>query len=493
MRFLAAMMAHFRDPGPSTGKFLSFALPMAIGAFALLLRLHGLDDKPLWLDEITSLRRVTGTVPNLVADSLSHKHFPSYFLFLWLVAQLGTSQWLLRLPSAIFSAVAAALTSAIGRDAAGPRSGAAAGLLMALSPFEVQFGQEARSYALVSCLILVALWGLVRLARDPDAAARHLSRGAWIAYGLGTASALAVLNVAIPWLLASNLTAVAIACRASNARRAFLRKWGLVQAVILAAWLPLLACVYVASDGAVLRGVDWAPVQTAKTIWSVIASIYLFRISRFITFDLFPAIVPGLGFIIVLLAMFGAWRLRRNPAMLAVIGCPLLVVPLGLLTFSAFVPMLVPRYFAWSAALFFIFAGAGVGRLSGSRFVAVTAMLATACLVNLMPYYGYETKPRWDLLAAQLAADSGPGDIVLFDGYAQYVFSPFARRIGLIDNGVTLTSRLQDAVRLMPGRTLWVVYGRTGQGPMKPPDDYLRSLPELGVPMSENLSLIHIS
>lgn len=37
---------------------------------------------------------------------------------------------------------------------------------MALSPFEAPYGQEARFYTLVASLILLALWGLVRLARD---------------------------------------------------------------------------------------------------------------------------------------------------------------------------------------------------------------------------------------------------------------------------------------------------------------------------------------
>ncbi len=138
---------------------------------ALALRLYGLGDKPFWLDEVASLRRATATVPDLVVDSLHNNHYPSYFLLLWLVGQIGTSQWLLRLPSAVFGALGASLTCAIGRQAAGPRSGVIAGLLMAVSPFEVQFGQEARSYTLVSCLILTALFGLVRLAQEPAAAA----------------------------------------------------------------------------------------------------------------------------------------------------------------------------------------------------------------------------------------------------------------------------------------------------------------------------------
>jgi mannosyltransferase len=471
----------------------SYALPAAIGVLALLLRLNGLGDKPFWLDEITSLRRATATVPDLVADSLHNNHYPSYFLLLWLVGRIGTSQWLLRLPSAVFGAVGASLTCAIGSNAAGRRGGAIAGLLMAVSPFEVQFGQEARSYTLVSCLILTALFGLVRLAQEPAAAAlpvqrRGALRGAWIAYILGTAAALDVLNVAIPWLLAANLSAVAIARRADERRRAFLYNWGLAQALILAIWIPSLARVYAASQGTLLDGAGWAPAETAKTIWSIIAPVYLLRISSFITFKLLPAGVPGLAVVVTTLAALGAWRLRRDPTVLAVLGCAALVLPVGLLLLSLFVPVLVPRYFAWGAGPFFIFAGAGLSWLSVPRFAAAAAVLLAACLVNLTPYYHYETKPRWDLLAARLAAAVKPGDVVLLDNYYSYsVFSVFAARAGLDDHRVVMTWSLPEAAGLAPGHDLWAVYGRSGQATKKQsPEEFRRTLGALGEPVVEN-------
>ncbi len=469
-----------------------WALPAAIGALALALRLHGLGDKPFWLDEIATLRRATSSLHDLVADSLRNKHYPSYFLLLWLVAKFGTSQWLLRLPSALFGALGAALCCAIGSRAAGRRSGLIAGLLMAASPFEIQFGQEARSYTLVSCLILVALWGLVRLAQDPAAAASTLRRagglrGAWLAYGLGTAAALDVLNVAVPWLVAANLGAVAIAWRAGRHRGAFLRNWAMIQVLVVALWLPAFLWLYFASRGAVFYGAGWAPAATLKTMWAIIAPVYLLRISTFITFRLLPATVPGLAVAVAAMALWGAWRLRRDPAVLAVLGSAALVLPLGLVLVSLFVPVMVPRYFAWSAAPFFIFAGAGLGRLASAPLAAAAAALAAACLINLAPYYRFETKPRWDLVAKDLAANARPGDVVLLDNYYSYfVLSTFAARTGLADDGVVLTWKLPEALRLAPGHQLWAVYGRTGQAAKKQTAEAFRdNLDGLGRAASE--------
>jgi mannosyltransferase len=471
----------------------SWALPAAIGVLALVLRLYGLGDKPFWLDEIASLRRATSSLHDLIADAQHNNHYPSYFLLLWVVAKFGTSQWLLRFPSAVFGAVAAALTCAIGGRVAGSRSGLVAGLLMAVSPFEVQFGQEARSYTLVSCLILIGLYGLVRLAQEPQAAALPLRRsgalrGPWAAYCLGTAAALNVLNVAVPWFVAANLGAAAIVWRAAGSRRGFLRNWGLAQALILATWLPSITSVYIASRGGVLDGAGWAPAETAGTIWAALAPVYLLRISSFITFGLLPAGVPGLGLLVAAIAMLGAWRLRAQSQVLAIIGGAALVLPVSLLLVSRFVPVLVPRYFAWSAAPFFILAGAGLGVLSWRRFAPAAIALGAAGLVNLAPYYRDETKPRWDLLAKQLAATARPGDVVLLDSYYSYwVLSVFAARAGLADRGVSLAWQLPQAVKAAAGHDLWAVYGRAGQATKRQsPKNYRRALAPLGPPLARD-------
>lgn len=491
MRFFAAVALRLQGGFEWLRDHSVITMPAAIGAAALLLRLYGLGDKPFWLDEVTSLRRATASLPDLVNDSLINTHYPSYFLVLWLVAKLGTAQWLLRLPSAICGAVAAALACVIGRRVSGARGGAIAGMLMAVSPFEVQFGQEARSYTLVSCLILTAIYGLVRLAQQPTAAAlplRHKDalRGPWIAYGLGTAAALDVLNVAIPWLIAANLAALAIGRAAGSVQRDFWRNWAVAQLAIVIAWAPFLIAVYISRDGAVLDGTEWAPAGTSRTIWSILAPVYLLRISSFITFDVLPAAVPGLAFVVAAAAALGAWRLRREPTLLAVLGCAALVLPLGLGLVSLFVPMLVPRYFAWGAGPFFVFAGAGLSQLSVRRFAFASAILGAAGLTNLVPYYGYETKPRWDLVAKRLAAKARPGDVVLVNSYYAYsILSVFAAQAGLDEHRVKLTWELPQAEQIPPGRDVWAIFGRTGQAARQSAGDYERSLASLGHPTLE--------
>lgn len=495
LRGAAARYAHgaaMAPPCAKQPKYLTALLaPAIIALLAVAVRTYGLGDKPFWLDEVASLHRATMSVPELTANSLHADHYPSYFLLLWLVAKLGTSQWLLRLPSALFGGLAAAAVYAVGRTASDARGGAAAGLLMALSPFEVQFGQEARPYTLVTLLILVALWGLVRLAQDPRAAALPLRRkgsprSAWLAYGIGTAAALDVLNVAVPWLVAANVAALAVGLTSKDAKRGFWRNWFCVQLGIVGAWVPMLIAVYVARQGAVIDDVGWAWPATRETIRSIIGPVYLLRISNFIVPGMAPAAIPALSFAIAALAAAGAWRLRRSPAVLAVLATATLTLPVSLGLVSFFVPVLVPRYFIWSAGPFFVLSGIGLGQLSrGLRpallpAAALVVALMAACLVNLAPYYRYETKPRWDLAAEQLAALAQPGDVVLVNSYfAQSMLDAFAARAGLDENRIKVTWDREDA-RPPPGHTLWAVYGRTGPAFIETADGFHASLAAFG-------------
>lgn len=474
------------------------ALPVAaaIALLALAVRLYGLGDKPFWLDEVASLHRATVSLPELTTNSLHSNHYPSYFVLLWLIAKLGTSQWLLRLPSALFGALGACTVYAIGRSASAARAGAVAGLLMALSPFQVQFGQEARPYTLVTWLILVALWGLVRLARDTQAAsmtlrAKGAPRGAWLAYGIGTAAALDVLNVAVPWFVAANIAALVIGRAAGDMKRSFWRNWICVQLGTVTAWAPMLIAVYVARKGAIIDDVGWAWPATRETIRSIVGPVYLLRISNFIVPGMAPAAVPALSLAIAVLAAIGAWCLRRRPAVFAVLGAATLILPMGLGLVSLFVPVLVPRYFVWSGGPFFVLAGVGLEQLFRERLsrvgsAALGFALTVACLVNLAPYFHYETKPRWDLAARELAALARPGDVVLVNSYyADWMLSTFAGRAGLDEDRITVTWKREEAIA-PPGHTLWAIYGRTGPAFVETADGFHASLATLsGSPPAE--------
>jgi mannosyltransferase len=449
----------------------------------LALRLYGLADKPLWLDEIITQKRALLPLGELIANSFDNRHFPIYFIFIRAFDAPIIDEWLLRLPSAIFGSIAILLAALIGVEARSPRAGLAAGLLMALAPFDVQFSQEARPYMLASCLILLALWGLVRIARSsPAAPSGELE--SWLAYAIGTIGALNVLLVSAPWLAASSLAMLVIVRGSSGTqRKTLIRNWLLTFVIILLAWLPGLIAMILTAGNDPLRGYRWIPPSTLPHVWRVLSAVYLYRGSNIATFALLPTLVPGLGIVIAALALFGAWRLKGETSLLAVIGLALVAMPLAMLAISIFHVVWVPRYLLWSTGPLFVLAGIGAAALPRKLFPIALAAIVVAGVINLTPYYRTETKPRWDLAAAYLAANTEPGDtIVANNTAARYVLSAYADRYHLDRPIIDGTEPASAIARLPATGRVWLVYGRTGQNVQGAAQNYLKNWSSLGLP-----------
>jgi len=462
----------------------------------LLARLLHIGRQPLWLDEALTLQRIHLDLAGLVADSFASRHMPGYFLLLRLLLPFDADGALLRLPSALFGALSAGVVFAVARRVGGLRAAVVAGLLMALSPLQVQYGQEARSYALVVLLIAVALWGLVRLAQDPRRAARGLAdpaadRLGWGAYLFGTVGALDVLGDALPWLAVSALAFWLVWRRlraeAPPACAGFRRNALFAFAAVLAGCLPLYAAIWLAGGGQLLRHFDWVPPVSPHGVWVAAGSVYLMRMAAVVRLGLLPGSVPLLGWLVLALAVAGMLRLRgRTEGRVLLLAFA--VLPLLVLALAPFRSMLVPRYLLWSAAPFLVLAGAGAAALPRRALPFAAAVLLLLGAANLAPLYRQETKPRWDLAAATLAAGVRPGDTVFTADPNAPTMLDVLRPRGAPPLGqvAQVTSRLDEALaRGRGGGRVWAVNGRTGLGRRLPPAALEQQLAALGAPAEQ--------
>src|SRR5438477_5595065 len=136
---------------------------------ALALAAWGLGTPALWADELATwgavrlgwaeLFRLVGHVDAVVA--------PYYVVEKLWTAVAGTSPVALRLPSVVAMAVAAGLVAVLGARLAGRRVGLVAGLVFAAVPATSRFAQEARPYAFVVLLAVLATLLLVRFVERP--------------------------------------------------------------------------------------------------------------------------------------------------------------------------------------------------------------------------------------------------------------------------------------------------------------------------------------
>lgn len=480
----------------SVGFRLQITLPLCLAALGLALRLHGLTDKPFWYDEILTWGRARLPLGELLINALKHKHFPTYFLVVGpFAAAAHDPEWMLRLPSVVFGAGCVFLVARLATDARGLAAGLVAGLLMALSPIEVAFAQDARPYTLISCLVLIAAWGLLRIAQNPKAAALSMRqpaglRGAWLGYVLGTLGAVLVENNTVPWLIASNLAIALIVVAAVSERRGLIRNWAWSQAIIILVWLPALLAMWSMNRGAMLDGMQWIPKVSWDSVRTTAAALYLFRVPELMTLKLFASPLPEFGALVALAAAVGVWRLRDDLNVLAVIGLAFLAMPLAIMALTPFQPLLVPRYLLWSTGPFFVLAGIGTATLPARLFAPAVLAVALGGAVSLAPYYGAETKPRWDEALSYLAARARPGDVVVAENETvEYFVASYAGRFGLPPQTPILSWNPHDprptVRRAVAAERAWIVYGRVGQGPQEPEADFRRKWSDLGAPAEQ--------
>jgi hypothetical protein len=141
------------------------AIGFACAAFliVLVLRLPTLGALALWFDEAITADVIAAPWPALVADRLANGHFPTYFAFLKAVGLGGGSEFSLRLPSALFDSLAGALVTGLALRLSGRVAAIAALFLYALYPALIQYGQEARPYALMLAFLALAMTGQIGL------------------------------------------------------------------------------------------------------------------------------------------------------------------------------------------------------------------------------------------------------------------------------------------------------------------------------------------
>ncbi len=159
--------------------------PLLILLLAALLRLHQLGTQSLWNDEGNSVVQALRSLDEIAQHAARDIHPPGYYWLLhgWRLLT-GSSEFALRLFSALASVLGVACLHAAGRWLYGRAAGLAAALFLTLNGFNIWYAQETRMYA------LLALWG----AAAPLALATTLSSPT-----RGRAVALALINAAGLW------------------------------------------------------------------------------------------------------------------------------------------------------------------------------------------------------------------------------------------------------------------------------------------------------
>lgn len=393
------------------------AAVLAALAAGVVARAIDLGGRSLWFDEAFSLRLAAGPgLPDVVRACAADTHPPLYFLLLHLWTGLfGTSEAAARGLSALAGALCVPVAYALGARWRGPRTGLAAALAMALSPFAIRQSQDARPYAL---LLLLASCSTLALQRWRETGARRHA----LAYVLASAAMTWTHLVGGAVLVAHALFVAADAVRrrrgGSAMRPGAAGGTGAPAGFSLPRWIAAVVAVLVLFA-------PWIPAAwttaTEKVVRFDVGDASLHGLAR--TLEGFGgtgaglALVGGLAAFGVVVALLARGRSARGAVLLALVFAVPLLLPW--LLAQVWARVFFPRVTV--AATFALAALAGAGAAAvlprGSRWRAGVALLlvAVASGVGLRNAWGKPGSEPWRDVAHDVAVAARVGDRVLAD------------------------------------------------------------------------------
>lgn len=215
---------------------LAFALILLVAA---AMRFANVGVLPLWLDEGYSwwdAQQSLTDLWNLVPQCDPHPPLYAMLLKLWVDA-FGDTTTALRTLSALAGVITTGFIMLAGREL-GLRHALIAGLIFATAPFQVQFSQEARPYAMLAMASSMLCFAATRLL-SPMRGTEDRSTTAWIALVAGGALMLWFNNTASLLLAAFGIALLILMAADRGSRRLF--KPMLVAALLIVLlWLPYL-------------------------------------------------------------------------------------------------------------------------------------------------------------------------------------------------------------------------------------------------------------
>ncbi|MFH8747360.1 glycosyltransferase family 39 protein [Streptomyces rimosus] len=377
---------------PSASALARLAVPALPALLALALGLWGIRrGDSLWRDEAVTWQVGQRSVAEIwhMLGEVDVVHGLYYVLMHGVFEVFGTGPAVLRMPSVLAVALAAAATAAAGRRLAGPWAGLAAGLVLALIPNMQHYAQEGRAYALVTAGVAVATQLLV--GASPGA---RRSWPRWAAYAAVMLTS-ALLNWFSLFVLPAHAVTVLVARR--RGARPLVAPWSVAAAVVVAGALPLIQ-----ASRAQAGQVSWIKPVAVSTLLGIAVLVLVALVCARVPY-------PGRG------------REAMSPAS---VGLPLLVVPqCGLLLASVVVePLYLDRYVLYTNIGFALLLGVGlaaaVQALPVRTWVLLTGVTALG-FVALLPVETGLRKPTSradDVLRAahRVAASARSGDGVLF-------------------------------------------------------------------------------
>ncbi len=377
-----------------------------------VLRLYGLDSESLWADEGITVKTVSDTFAAMKQILAKAIHPPLHYLILHPLTQaFGNSEFVVRLPSAIFGIVSIFMTYRIGKLLFDTRTGLLAAGLVALSYFQIRYSQEARNYALLNMMSLFSYYYFLNLLRQP-------SRKHSVGYLISTVLLLYTHVYGIFVVLAQNLYMLIRVVVSRKDVRPSLLHWLCLQSIAALLFTPWISVI-----------MHHVVTRQSSGAWQKTPSLY----NLAATFGVYAGSLPLLIlFISILLLAAALWIFKPDEMttephagrfrFTRMEPVYILLVWLGT---QAILPFFLSqvmtsfyryRYTIAASIAFYLLVTLGLRQLQRTRFLLPVAL---ACILffsslTLQKFYTEPNKERWRDVAAYVDEKAQSRDLLLF-------------------------------------------------------------------------------
>ncbi|HET6312540.1 MAG TPA: glycosyltransferase family 39 protein, partial [Chloroflexia bacterium] len=341
---------------------IELAALLSVVLLGFVLRAYGLTAHGIWFDEAYHIRLVTlPTVGEMLLAVLSNPPSdPLYVLLLrpW-VALFGHEDFSVRTLSVVLSTATLPATYWLGKVAAGRAAGLVGALLLAVSPYAIEFGQQASLYVLASLTTTLALAAGLRWYGTGSRRDALL----YIALGIAAIYSHYVVAAILGLFGLLSLSRYAGAGPPLIARRA----WIAAHVAIFAAWTPWLmglAASWIATP------VPRATLRNPATVEQVLGALVQFSSGTAALLQ--RARVPeALGLLAGGLLLLSGWLAGREARLrhlrlISVVSGLIFLLP-AVASAATGLWLFVPHFMVFLLPAMFVVFGAGLVHLAGWR------------------------------------------------------------------------------------------------------------------------------
>src|SRR6266480_5062571 len=247
----------------------TWLLCILVGVIALGFNLYRLGDPSIWYDEAFSVELARQPLPllwHIISGPEPNMELYYLFLHFWLglIGALGlhATEFVVRLPSAVFAALSTVAVFLLGRRFIGTIAGVAGASLYLLNDLQLVYAQQTRAYSLQLLLICIAWYALLSALTTP-------SRRWWACYIVATTLAVYAHLFSILILLAQLVMFAGLLILPGERQNSLRRLPGLLVSLVITGVL-IIPMLLVSRNGS---KTDWLPIPHLSDVYHLFLTI----------------------------------------------------------------------------------------------------------------------------------------------------------------------------------------------------------------------------